>query len=78
VIILTLESGNFALDHGSTLIDGAPAPDLKPMPRTSNESALRLASGSPRAVPVVHNDDHFAVRNWQVADNHLVIARLHS
>jgi triacylglycerol lipase len=78
VIILTIESGNFALDHGSTLIDGAPTPDLKPMPRTSEESTLRLAPGSPRAVPVVRNDDHFAVRNWQIADNHLVIARLHS
>jgi hypothetical protein len=46
------------------------------MPVTTEEATLRQAPDQLRAVPVVLNGKHLTVRNWPVADNHVVIARL--
>lgn len=75
-VVLFDNDGSMALGHGTALIDGAPAPGLKAMPVTTEEATLRQAPDQLRAVPVVLNGKHLTVRNWPVADNHVVIARL--
>jgi pimeloyl-ACP methyl ester carboxylesterase len=74
-VVLFDNNGSMALGHGTALIDGAPAPGLKAMPLAHWGATLRLAPGELRAVPVVLNAVRLTVRNWPVADNHVVIAR---